>query len=493
MTMAPLELWRTNERLARAKGAGDLIPTWQTGQPQPQPAGLRRYMEEGYSSNSLIYACIREKATSFASLDPILVRADGKPIKRHRMLDLIGNPNTYQDRFEFNDLLVTQYEAAGNAYIHKVRVSLSPARRREFAGYPVQELQLIRPDYVTIEPGRSRADDVFVVTIDGVERLRLPATDVIHLHEPSLTNDFYGLSKIAVLAQEGSIDYALSSYELAYFRNAGVPFGILKIKGRTTPDEIAQVKSRFRQAYSGVRKWFDLLVLNQDSAEYQQLGNNPADMEADGTRFHAESRICAVFGVPPLIVGARLAYAAGAGGVQYDSAQFQFWSETMVPLARTIGGSYERALLSEFALIADTGAHFTYDFTQVRALQEDRSRKLREVVRLIITGGFTTNQALTMVGLPSIEGGDNYIRQGNQVVVSLDGTLTPMAGAPEQVPQADNPLVGAAAVSEAERIIKEPRCGGVLKNGRPCNKLMARSLGPGSMVECDRCGAVMSA
>ena len=493
MTTLPLELWRENPRVA-AKGAGELIPTWQTGQAQPQPAGLKRYMEEGYSANSLIYSCVREVATSFASLDPQLVRPGNVKVRRHRLLDLIESPNTYQDRYEFADLMVTQYEAAGNAYIQKVRRSDNPARRREFSGYPVQELQLIRPDYVTIEPGATRAQDVFVVTIEGSVRARIPAADMIHIHEPNIVNDFYGLSKIALLAQEGSIDYALSSFELAFFRNAGVPMGILKVKGKTTPDEVTQIKSRFRLAYNGVRKWFDLLVLNQDSADYQQLGTNPSDMEQDSTRFHVESRICAVFGVPPLIVGARLAYQAGGSGMQYDSAQFQFWSETMVPLARTIAGALQRGLLSEFALIADTGATFTYDFTQVRALQEDRSRKLREVVRLVLTGGFTINQALEQVGLPSVEGGDNYIRNGNQVVVGLDGTITPMTDSSGQnTPNPDNPLQGAAAIDEAERVIKEARCKGTLPNGRTCNKLVARVLGPGSEIECDRCGAMVTA
>ena len=460
------------------KSAGELIPTWQVGQPQAQQHNLELFAREGYSKNSLIYSCIREIATSFATLNPLLMRND-VAVKRHRMLDLIENPNTYQDRYAFFDVLATQYESAGNAYVEKVRVSQNEQRRRDFAGYPVQELQLIRPDYVTILPGARRESDLFVVTIGGVERRRIPRRDIIHIHEPNITNDFYGLSKIALLTREGSIDLEMSDFELSFFRNAGVPMGLLNVKGSSlTPDQVTEVKSKFRQAYNGVKHWFDLLVLNSDEASFTQLGLPPAQMEGDSTRFHVESRICAVFGVPPVIVGARLAFQSGAS-LGYEEAQFQFWSETIVPLARTIGGAFERFLLPEFALIADTGARFTYDFTEVRALQEDRSRKLREVVRLVLTGGFTVNEALTIVGLPATSTGDFYIRQGNHVVVSLEGEITPMTESPEQVPAAANPLEGAAALV-APVVVKEPRC-------QKCGKLLAKALAAGSEIDCPRC------
>jgi HK97 family phage portal protein len=463
----------------RAKGAGELIPTWNVGMPQPHPNNLELFAREGYSKNSLIYACIREIASSFATLNPVLIRANDQRVKRHRMLDLIENPNTYQDRFAFFDVLTTQFEAAGNVYIEKVRRSTNDQRRRDFTGYPVQELQLIRPDYVMIQPGSQRAADVFVVTIGGQERRRLARADVIHIHDPNLINDFYGLSKIALLTREGSIDLEMSDFELSFFRNAGVPMGLLNVKGRNlTQDQVKEVKSKFREAYNGVRHWFDLLVLNSDEASFTQLGLPPNQMEGDATRFHVESRICAVFGVPPVIVGARLAYQSAAS-LNYEQAQFQFWSETIVPLARTIGGAFERFLLPEFALIADTGARFTYDFTEVRALQEDRSRKLREVVRLVLTGGFTINEALTIVGLPATATGDFYIRQGNHVVVTMDGEITPMTESPEQSPAAANPLEGAAALS-GPVVVKSPRC-------QKCGKMLARALAVGSEIDCPRC------
>lgn len=483
----------------RAKGAGELIPTWQVGQPQPQPNPTLTYMREGYSKNSLLYSCVREIATSFAPLKPVIIRADGTQVKRHRMLALLASPNDFQSAQQFADLLATHYQAAGNAYIHKVRVSANRERRRKFSGYPVQELQLIRPDYVTIVPGASRATDVFEVTVEGEVRQRIPRRDMIHIHEPNLINDFYGLSKIALLTREGSIDLAMSDLELAFFTNAGVPFGLLTLKNRATPDQVVEIKSLWKRAFNGVKSWLDLLVLNEAEATYQQLGLPQSDMEMDSTRFHVESRICSVYGIPGVIVGARFAMQAGQSQ-DYEQSQFQFWSETMVPFALDIASAWETELLSEFALIADTDATVAYDFTTVRALQEDRSRKLREVVRLVLTGGFTVNQALQVVGLPAMDGGDFYVRNGNQVIARLTAPgqeeLEPMTDSSSQnTPNPDNPLEGAAAaaievvekaLAESPVVIKEPRC-------QKCNKLLARALGPGSEVECPRCNEVLTA
>lgn len=438
--------WKQGKvRLARGQDAGEFIPTWQVGQEQFRPSNTDpfTFAQNGYDQHSLVYMCVKEKATSFAALKTQVIRRDGSVVDGHRMTQLLDNPNSYQDGQEFAELLKSQFEIAGNAYIRKIRQSDDPDRRRDFALFPVQELELIRPDYVTIDPGPRRYLDQFIIRVQGQEVARFPRRDIIHIKEPSLTNDFYGTPKLARLTREASVDLSMSDFELAFFRNAGVPMGLLSVKGNMSPDETKTVKRRFRQAYNGVRKWFDLLVLNADQATYTPMGLKQSDMEMDGTRFHGEARICGTFGVPGQLVGARYALQMNSG---LEEAEHQFWAETMVPDAMRIARAWQKFLLPDFAVQADRGAVVSYDFTQVRALQEDKSRKLREVVRMILTGGFTVNQALATVGLPTIPDGDFYIRNGNHVVVGSDGTMTPMA--PSQQggggPNLDNPLEGAA-------------------------------------------------
>lgn len=465
MTTDLIGTWKAGRLRPRNQGGGELIPTWQVGHEQPRDQDLKRFAEHGYSKNSLIYACIREKATSFASLGvPNIIRADGHVVEGQesirRVRTLLENPNTYQDGADFAEMLKTHDDAAGNVYIEMIPVSDDRERRREFAGYPVQELQLIRPDYVTIEPGASREQDVFMVTIEGQVRKRIPRANMIHLKRQHLTNDFYGLSPIALIVREGSIDLEMSDFELSFYRNAGVPMGILNVKG-VEVQEANEIKSKFRQAYNGVKHWFELLVLNSEEATYQQLGVVQKDMELDSTRGLAESRICMVFGVPPIVVGARFAIATGGQNANYEQHHFAFWSETMVPESERIARAFTKFLLPRFATTRDRGAYLQYDYTQVRVLQEDLSRKLREVVRMINTGAIMVSTAFQIVGLPAPPNSDFYLRSGNQAAIDAEGNVIvaaqPAGGSGE--PDADNPLEGAArldpgaVVREAERTL----------------------------------------
>lgn len=443
----PIEAWTRGKGLPKNLGPGEMIPTWQHGMDQQNPYDMRRYIEHGYGENSLVYSCITETATAFAPLRAQLVRkgSASAPVRDHPAIHLLNEPNAEQDANEFQELIATQYEAAGNVYIHMNPLSASPERRERFRGYPVQDLQAIRPDYVSIKPGRSRAEDTFVVTIEGRVRAEIPRAQIIHIHEPKITNDFYGFPKLAVLVREVNIDLQMSDFELAFYRNAGVPMGILSVKG-VKKEEAGEIKSNFRKAYNGFRKWFDLLVLNAEEATYQQLGMKQTDMAGDSARGLVESRICAVFGVPGVIVGAKFAMAQGIAEQNREEAQHAFWAEKMVPFSGRFASAWTKHLLPQFGTREDRGAHIEYDTTTVRALQEDRSRKLREAVRLINTGGFTVNQALTLVGLPAVENGDFYVRTGNQVTIAADGTsiiLNP-SGDGDQEPNPPEPFEGAA-------------------------------------------------
>lgn len=339
-------------------------------------------------------------------------------------------PSAELDGYEFAELMATHLLVTGNAYIEKVRKSDDPLRRA--TPYRVKELGLIRPDYVTIRPGSRRADDVFVITVQGAEVKRLKRADVVHIKLANPANDFYGLSPLEVLAREVNLDAQLTEFDLAFFRNAGVPMGLLKTKSRMSPDEIASAKSAFRRSFSGLRRWFEVMVLNADEAEYQPLGGMPKDMEMGTTRELAESRICAVFGIPPIIVGANVGLQHSTYS-NYEQAQASFWSETMKPFASMVSSAITRELLPEFATTQDRGGRVEYSFADVQALQEDHSARLASVVAMIGTGAFTVNEALTLHRLPALDAGDFYVRNLTQVIdVALPQESVQQVTAPGQ-------------------------------------------------------------
>ena len=221
-----MQAWGAPMRFSR-KSATEFIPTWQRGQPQPSDVDIANFTKEGYT-NSLIYACIREVATSFAELPPQHLRP-GKggfdDVPDSQLVLLLENPSETMDGNEFKSLFATYAQAAGDVYVQKARRSESRDRNQFFGS--VKELGLIRPEYVEIVPGARRSEDVFQVKVSGVIKANLPRADVIHWKTPNPLNDFYGQSPIATLVKEGNVDIRMTEFDLAFFQNAGVPMGIL--------------------------------------------------------------------------------------------------------------------------------------------------------------------------------------------------------------------------------------------------------------------------
>ena len=48
------------------KGTLALVPSWQVGLEQPAPTDFNRLAREGYRSNEVVYACVREIASTAA-------------------------------------------------------------------------------------------------------------------------------------------------------------------------------------------------------------------------------------------------------------------------------------------------------------------------------------------------------------------------------------------------------------------------------------------
>jgi len=161
-------------------------------------------------------------------------------------------------------------------------------------------------------------------------------------------------------------------------------------------------------------------------ASFEPLGFKQNEMELEHLREHVESRICSTFGVPPIIVGA-LVGLKRATYSNYERAEQSFWSETMVPWTQAVRAALQRELLSEFATRADEGAEVAFDFSGVRALEENLSAKLREAARLINTGGYSRNHAHRLLGLEELPDGDFYIRAANQMAVPV-GAVSPATG-----------------------------------------------------------------
>ena len=351
------------------------------------------FSKEGYAKNEIVNACVKELADGVASPRYYVgVKADEggiDEIENSPLAELVKRPNQNEDFYQFIEKAVTFLQVAGNVYILKERDRTNQ----------VNKLWLLRPDRVSITP-EDRGVNTYNYEIDGKE-YRLPAEDVAHLALPNPSGDVYGLSPLHVLSRTVNLDLNMSAFAKMYFENAGVPSGLLKIKRRlTSQEEATRIRNRWRSTFGGTNNMHRVAVLDDD-AEYQQMASAPKDMALTEMHYLTESRICAVFGVPPILISANVGLARSTFA-NYREARFSFHSKTLEPLINRVTRFLNHCLQYDFP---DQG-EIIADLTEMRSFLDDSDSLSSRASSLFAAGIITLNEARQMVGQDSVDDGD---------------------------------------------------------------------------------------
>lgn len=415
----------------RKIAVGAAVQTWESGTPQQPRQSYYRFALEGYSSNEIVYAAIEELATS-ASEPRIaaMVKKNGKPEKldAHEVLDLLEHPNPFLDRFSLWATVIMHLMISGNAYIQKER---SAAGR-------VVELWTLRPDRMFVIPDERTHIRGYEYRI-GAESYFLPERDVIHVKLRNPLDDWYGLSPLAVAAQRVDTDNAARAFVGAFFRNSGVPAGMLTLSKTIRPAERQIIQDRFRNEYGGPTGWHGIAVLDATEAIYTPMGMPLGERglvlpELDEI---SESRIAAVFGVPLELIGSRLGMIHGNRSTTKE-ARASFWDETLAPLYQQLGAVLSTGLVDEF-----TGFEYLeFDTSTVKALQEDQDAKHKRVRDDLMAGIYCVQEARQQLGSdPKYPPGAILVMPDNISGLPADQLDAPPAPAPMAQPALGGPGV----------------------------------------------------
>ena len=404
---------------------GGTVPlNYDVGQATYPDASFANFASEGYGKNEIVHACIRELAVAAAS-PKYMIEApstDGGTVEvtSGLLYDLITRPNPTDDWYSFIEQLVTYLMVAGNAYVFKERSR----------GNRVTALYLLRPDRVRII-GASYGASGFVYDVGGKD-YPIPVEDMCHLSLPNPAGDLYGLSPLQVLSRTVNLDLNMTDFAKVYFQNAGVPSGLLKLKRRlNTQEEASTIRARWRSQFGGRNNFHRIAILDED-AEYQQMASAPKDMAMSELHDLTESRICAVFGVPAILVGANVGLQRSTYS-NYREARLTFHSETLEPLVGRILRYLNHHLFSEYP----GNETMTADWSAMRASLDDKADQTARVNALFTGGILTLNEARQQLGLDAITDGD--IRRIPAAIFEMaDGqSMAPVAigAAPEAVEQ----------------------------------------------------------
>ena len=386
-----------------ARDSDGFIRLPQAGELDRHTGSLQTIMHD----NELVYACLSIKAQ--AARDPRLVverrknqaSGDYTPLPDHPLRRLMASPNA---KMTEGDLIVSALISWDTT---------SPRRffaEKEYRRGLLVGLHPLNP--ACMEPRYSTTTRALIGYRwrDGGDAIDYSLDDLLIRAAPA----WYAPAPL--IAALGSIDADSSQtqYIRSFLTNGGMPSVYLKDTQRTlNTQQRDEIRQRWRATYRNQSQRHDIGVLDMFQ-DVIKLGSGINELDNDTLRQVAESRICMVLGVPPLIVYAYVGLMRSTYS-NLKEAWSGFWDATMSPSLREWRDFWSHSLLPEFEEVRDIQSErirLRYDLSQVAALQDDVDAVQTRATKAYTSGLITRNEGRTAVGYAPDPDGDTYYVRG---------------------------------------------------------------------------------
>jgi HK97 family phage portal protein len=392
--------------------------------------------------NELAYACVEKIAQT--ALDPDLIvekrtdpkkewqRDDGHPLRQ-----LWARPSDDLDASAFLARWLVMLHVTGRFQARIYRNDL---------GLPAQLVPVLPPArLVPVVSGRAGTPPLYYEYQDLAIREDVPTSEVFSdsLFDPA--DEYGGLPPLAVALGAVDMDAAQTEYVRAFFGNGGVPSGVITVKNKTlSQEESDSILARWMRKYSRNSRQRGAPAVLDQNAEYQKIGANLDELASESLSERAEARVCAPFGVPPLLAGALVGLKNQNNRASAGAANAEFWQNKLSPLYKRIRTHLTWNLLVEFEgrdKIAAGLVRLNWDLSQVAALQEDVTAIEKRAKDSLLAGGITLDEYREKIGKKPL---DNELGKvffiPSSVRVTKQAEIGAVAPPPNTLPAGQQPL-----------------------------------------------------
>lgn len=397
-------------------GAGDMGPpgTWQRNlNPTSDPSILVAF--------SAVYACVQRIASDMGKLPIRIVEIDPNTLEQVDLSEdpfekLMRQPNGYQSRVDFIQTLMCSTLLQGNGVAWM---------RRNGRNEPIE----LHPwDWRTVEP--RIGDDGSIFYKLGPNKFAgfnngfvAPARDVIHHRMPMASAyPLHGVTPIYAAAASGSLGLRVLQQSQQFFGNMARPSGVLSSDNNIDKDTAEDIRGRWRNNYreGGIG---DTAVLGF-GLKWQSVTLSAIDAQLiEQLRFSVED-VCRVFMVPTFLVG--------------DTSKVTYRNSEQLARAYLQGclGYHVEALQERLNLAFDFGTRFKILFDLDALLKTELDQRFAAYQNA--KGILSPNEIRALEGYGPKKGGDEPLRQMQDIPLSMASPPALPAPAPAVAPAADN-------------------------------------------------------
>ena len=366
-----------------------------------------------------VMACVSILAEDVAKipLDVFTRQDDGgkKPATNHPLHRILRDPNNWQTRLEFVEMMQAGLVLTGNAYA----VLLRDARGRPLQLIPVH------PDRVTLyeAPG---GEWFYLVTRNGLHEMAVlrdvpilvPQEDVFHLRWLSQWNSLLGSRRIWMAREPIGLGMGLEQHQARFTGQGARVGGALKTDGKLSKEAREMLKSEWQKNQAGPRNSGATAVLEQ-GLEWQQVGLTMVDAQWIESREFQLREVARVFQLPP--------YKLGIMGSDSGPSMVQQGQEY---LNGPISGYCERwkAKLEKFFDLDGEETFVSFDYEHF--LKADI--QTRFAAKRLAVGGpwMSPNEARRGEELPNVPHGDDVLQGSNMVPLGTPPQTNGKTGGP---------------------------------------------------------------
>ena len=407
-------------------------PEWETTTPQYQTPTPWSLAQMGYRTNELVYTCIQTRAAAVSEAPMRVYDASGEEkelVKAHPLHDLMRAPTPGLSEQEFWQVVETYCLIAGFSAWEKERDNLGRVIR----------LWPMRPDWCSYIRGQQKPIAAIRYQPWGLQFADIPIEDVVlfQYFDP-LYPLLKGFSPLMAALDLVDTDNTATKMIRTYLSNGNFLGGVLKTEQTLQDAEAERIKTRWREQHAGAENAGDIAVFGK-GVEFSPTAQTFRDATFPDLDSRSEARICMVFRVSPMLIGAKIGMDRSTYS-NYKEARQGFYEGPISSEWRFLAGQMEEQLLPEYG----DGENMTceFDTRNVKALQEDRNSQVERATKIFTSGIATLNEARKEAQLDPLEGDEGDTRKG-------DGASVPDPLKPGEDEQEANPPK--KPVLEAER------------------------------------------
>lgn len=401
-------------------GIAQMSVPWEVTTPQYPITSVYSLAQQGYMRNEIVYACIQKRMQAVGSApmrvwDGEIDADDSSVIDKSPVAELLRKPNDFMHGAMFWQATQLYMDVAGFSVWEK-----QYNRRGEvIALYPM------RPDWCSFRRGTDRMLAIVRYQPAGWPFVDVPIERCVVFMEPSpIWMGIRSVSKSMVAMRIGATDNAATDFMTTFFQRGAMINGLISITQSLQNAEADRIRDRWQDVHGGANQG-KIAVLGNGST-YQPIQMSFRDMDFTNIDGRDEARICAIFGVSPLLLGAKVGLSASTLS-NFEQARKQLYEETIMPVWENYAGVIESQLVPDFAEVGQQYCGF--DLRNVKALQEDRDLAWARAMNAAKSNIITRNEARAEMKLDPIDDANVFVGTNAQPV----GEETVKAEAPAQL------------------------------------------------------------